>query len=309
MTNAAALGGASSSCRGGAVRGGGGRQRTTSVSESPDALRQWLTVAMAPDWLSLQAAHRGLRGVFGGPKKRRAWHPSFDTVGVLALRSPPADHFASRQEERLQRPWPGCRATVVQPDGARRWDDVYPCLLPWAMEHDAGSRPASAPPQGAVASRVSSGRCMMLRMRNGGDTAARPWPRTSGPGVPSAGDGAAKPRAAVARGGRGPARPPALALRPTVLGIPAAGALTRSQLPWWSPWLPGRPPPDRRPAGRQSPSASARPRSPRPGVETAGRAPRDGACGARRPPREAPPGAGPAPRRLASVHRRPQRRR
>ena len=155
MTNAAALGGASSSCRGGAVRGGGGRQRTTSVSESPDALRQWLTVAMAPDWLSLQAAHRGLRGVFGGPKKRRAWHPSFDTVGVLALRSPPADHFASRQEERLQRPWPGCRATVVQPDGARRWDDAYPCLLPWAMEHDAGSRPASAPPQEASPGRRS----------------------------------------------------------------------------------------------------------------------------------------------------------
>src|SRR5438132_536026 len=113
MTHAAALGGASSSCRGGAVRGGGGRQRTTSVSESPDALRQWLTVAMAPDWLSLQAAHRGLRGGFGGPKKRRAWHPSFDTVGVLALRSPPADHFASRQEERLQRPWPGCRARAA----------------------------------------------------------------------------------------------------------------------------------------------------------------------------------------------------
>ena len=32
-------------------------------------------------------------------------------------------------------------------------------------------------PHGAVASRVSSGRCMMLRMRNGGDTAALPWPR------------------------------------------------------------------------------------------------------------------------------------
>ena len=209
-------------------------------------------------------------------------------------------------------PAPGLTARGAPHASAPRWLDAARGR-PWPPWPVCASPPRSVAratmslsgawsrhaPHGAVASRVSSGRCMMLRMRNGGDTAARPWPRTSGPGVPSAGDGAAKPRAAVARGGRGPARPPALALRPTVLGIPAACALTRAQLPWWSPWLPGRPPPDRRPAGRQSPSASARPRSPRPGVETAGRAPRDGACGARRPPREAPPGAGPAPRRLA----------
>src|SRR6266702_8231447 len=142
MTNSAALGGASSSCRGGDVRCGCGRNRTTSVSDSPDALRQWLTVAIAPDLLYLQADHRVLMCVLCGPKKLRAWHPSFYTVLVLALRYPPADNFSSRQEERMKLPWQVCRATVVQHDGERRWDYAYQFLLQWAMEQDAGSRPA-----------------------------------------------------------------------------------------------------------------------------------------------------------------------
>ena len=144
MTNAAAPGGVSSSCHGGDARCGCGRNRTTRVSESPDARRQWRTVAIAPDLLYRQADHRVLMGVLCGPQKLRVWHPSCDTAGVLALSYPPADHFASRQAARMQRPWQVCRATVVHQDGERRWDDAYQCLLQWAMEHAAGSRPAPA---------------------------------------------------------------------------------------------------------------------------------------------------------------------
>ena len=42
----------------------------------------------------------------------------------------------------MKRPWQVCRATIVQHDGERRWDYAYQFLLQWAMEHDAGSRPA-----------------------------------------------------------------------------------------------------------------------------------------------------------------------
>ncbi len=47
----------------------------------------------------------------------------------------------------MQRPWQVRRATGGQHDGARRWDAAYPFLLQWAMEPDAGSRPAPSPPQ------------------------------------------------------------------------------------------------------------------------------------------------------------------
>src|SRR6266705_6818446 len=57
MTNSAAPGGASSSCRGGDAHCGCGRNRTPGVSVSPDARRQWLTVAIAPGLLYLQADH------------------------------------------------------------------------------------------------------------------------------------------------------------------------------------------------------------------------------------------------------------
>jgi uncharacterized protein (UPF0548 family) len=40
--------------------------------------------------------------------------------------------------------WQVRRATVVQHDGERRWDYAYQFLLQWAMEHDAGSSPASS---------------------------------------------------------------------------------------------------------------------------------------------------------------------
>jgi len=142
MTNSAAPGGVSASCRGGAARCGCGRNRTTSVYDSPDALRQWLTGTIAPDLLSLQADHRGLMGVLCGPKKSRAWHPSGCTALVLALSYPPADNFSSRPEERMKMPWQVCRATVVPHDGARRGDEAYPFLLQGAMEHAAGRRPA-----------------------------------------------------------------------------------------------------------------------------------------------------------------------
>ena len=142
MTNSAAPGGASSRCRGGDAHCGCGRNRTPGVSVSPDARRQWLTVAIAPGLLYLQADHIVLMCVLGGPKTLRAWHPSCDTAWVLALSYPPADNFSSRQEARMKRPWQVCRATIVQHDGERRWDYAYQFLLQWAMEHDAGSRPA-----------------------------------------------------------------------------------------------------------------------------------------------------------------------
>jgi hypothetical protein len=147
MTNSAAPGGVSSSYRGGAAHCGCGRNRTTSVYDSPDALRQGLTVAIAPDWLYLQADHRVLMCVLWGPKKLRAWHPGCYTALMRALRYPPADNFSSRQEDRMKMPWQVCRATVGQHDGERRWDYAYQFLLQWAMEHAAGSSPVPSPPQ------------------------------------------------------------------------------------------------------------------------------------------------------------------
>ena len=142
MTNAAVPGGVSSSCRGGDAHCGCGRHRTTSVSASPDARRQGLTVAIAPDWLYLSEDHIVRMCIWCGPQELRACHPSGDTAWGLALSYPPADNFASRPEARLKRPWQVCRATVVQHDGERRWDEADQCLLQWAMAHDAGSSPA-----------------------------------------------------------------------------------------------------------------------------------------------------------------------
>jgi hypothetical protein len=39
-------------------------------------------------------------------------------------------------------PWQVRRVTVGQYDSERRWDYAYQFLLQWAMEYDAGSRPA-----------------------------------------------------------------------------------------------------------------------------------------------------------------------
>ena len=47
----------------------------------------------------------------------------------------------------MERPWQVCRVTVGQDDGERRWDYAYQFLLQWAMEHEAGSRPAPSHPQ------------------------------------------------------------------------------------------------------------------------------------------------------------------
>ena len=42
----------------------------------------------------------------------------------------------------MKTPWEVRRTAVAQHDGERRWDSAYQCLLQWAMEDEAGTRPA-----------------------------------------------------------------------------------------------------------------------------------------------------------------------
>ena len=42
----------------------------------------------------------------------------------------------------METSWQVRRITVAQHDGERRWDYAYQFLLQWAMEHEAGQRPA-----------------------------------------------------------------------------------------------------------------------------------------------------------------------
>ncbi len=42
----------------------------------------------------------------------------------------------------MKTPWQVRRTTVAQHDSERRWDYAYQLLLQWAMEHEAGTRPA-----------------------------------------------------------------------------------------------------------------------------------------------------------------------
>jgi hypothetical protein len=41
----------------------------------------------------------------------------------------------------MNTPWQIRRRVIARRDGARRWDDAYQCLLPWAMDRDAGTWP------------------------------------------------------------------------------------------------------------------------------------------------------------------------
>jgi hypothetical protein len=47
----------------------------------------------------------------------------------------------------METPWRVSRTPVPQHDGERRWDYAYQFLLQWAMEHEAGKRPAPSPDQ------------------------------------------------------------------------------------------------------------------------------------------------------------------
>ena len=39
----------------------------------------------------------------------------------------------------MNTPWQIRRRVIARSDGERRWDAAYQCLLPWAMDHDAGT--------------------------------------------------------------------------------------------------------------------------------------------------------------------------
>jgi hypothetical protein len=41
----------------------------------------------------------------------------------------------------MNTPWQIRRWVIARRDGARRGDAAYQCLLPWAMDHDAGTWP------------------------------------------------------------------------------------------------------------------------------------------------------------------------
>src|SRR5438132_4965973 len=60
---------------------------------------------------------------------------------------PPAYRTAHTQEELMHTGWHGHRTVRAQSDGERRWDYAYQFLLPWAMEHTAGTSPAPSHPQ------------------------------------------------------------------------------------------------------------------------------------------------------------------
>jgi hypothetical protein len=92
MTNAAVSGGASSSYRDGDAHCGCGRNRTPRASESPDAVRQWLTGVAVPDFgypLQGSLVSKDTRE----PLERSGGPLSYDTAVGLPLRSPPADNF------------------------------------------------------------------------------------------------------------------------------------------------------------------------------------------------------------------------
>ena len=41
----------------------------------------------------------------------------------------------------MKNPWHIRRTVSARSDGDRRWDAAYQFLLPWAMDHDAGTWP------------------------------------------------------------------------------------------------------------------------------------------------------------------------
>jgi len=134
-----------------------------------------------------------------------------------------------------------------------------------------------------VGANVANVPCGMLRMINGCDKAARPWRRRTARGVPSGGDGVARPSGATAHGDPGRARPLALCAIPSGPGILVGSGLIRSKPPSWRTWLPGIPPHSRPSASTKAPRACARHRFPPPRAGNAGLAPRCAAsCG--RPP-------------------------
>src|SRR5262249_37856288 len=59
-----------------------------------------------------------------------------------APEDPSASNGHSTQEEPMNTRWQVRRAVVARGDGERRWDKAYPCLLHWAMTHEAGTDPA-----------------------------------------------------------------------------------------------------------------------------------------------------------------------
>ena len=147
MTNSAAPGGVSSSCRGGDARYGCGRSRTRAHKTALTQLRQRLlsrgqltgrlsclpTVLIGALMWSVKDSVRGV--------------PVSFQSGALTPRYPPVYNFSATQEDSMKTPWQVRRTTVAQHDGERRWDYAYQFLLQWAMEHNAGSRPAPSHPQ------------------------------------------------------------------------------------------------------------------------------------------------------------------
>ena len=67
----------------------------------------------------------------------------------------------------MKTPWEVRRTVVAQHDGERRWDDAYQFLLQWAMEDEAGTRPAPSHPQ-----EDSHGSCSVRPCLNTPSTAA-----------------------------------------------------------------------------------------------------------------------------------------
>src|SRR5262245_35369044 len=68
---------------------------------------------------------------------------------------PPAYGTSHTQEEPMHTGWHVHRTVRAQHDGERRWDYAYQFLLQWAMEPDAGSRPAPSHHQEASHGRRS----------------------------------------------------------------------------------------------------------------------------------------------------------
>ena len=97
----------------------------------------------------------------------------------------------------MHTPWPIRRRVIARRDGARCGEAAYPCLLPWAMDHAAGTWPVPSHRQEASQGRRPVGPCLAHPATATPDDCTAVGPASRGWGNPAGvapGRGTPRPR-------------------------------------------------------------------------------------------------------------------